>query len=283
MAKTDATGLPMFDRYRAVSNAKRITAAAVPMTALEEKKEVAAIARDFESSAKMFSSYKNALGEPFVGKRNKADSKDWPLARQLGAMKSLRVAADHRLDQAVLTAPAIGFVAASELNATICDYEVVFARSTDAQSRTGFEGAVNNASCDLLLRAKGGVPVAGEVKSAGDSDALSALIQGLTYAMLMSTEPQRTRLAAVYKKMRFASYSDEPRLDVYVLIQRNPRSKERELLLGRAARYAAALVADERVSKYIRRIVCLDFGEDFELGEEQLNAQLVFAFERLAQ
>ncbi|MGK2877837.1 MAG: hypothetical protein ACSLFF_04600 [Solirubrobacterales bacterium] len=272
----------MFDRYRTVSS-KRITPTAVPMTALEEKKDVAAIARDFVSSVKKFSNYRNELGEPFVGDRKVADSKNWPLARQLGAMKNLRVAADHRLDDAILRPPEISGVAPSELNATICDYEVVFARTTDTRSRIGFEGAVNNASCDLLLRAKGGVPVAGEVKSSGDSDALSALIQGLTYAMFMSTKAQRSRLAAVYKQKRFATYADEPRLDVYVLVQRNPRSKERELLLGRAARYGAALVADKRVSKYIRRIVCLDFGEELQLGEEQLETQVVFAFERIAQ
>jgi hypothetical protein len=85
-----------------------------------------------------------------------------------------------------------------ELDATYVDYEVSPTRTTAAQYESGAPCRAKGGIDVLLANARDRLPVVAEAKGATDRNLFLGLIQALTYAVELSTAPQRERLARTY-------------------------------------------------------------------------------------
>jgi hypothetical protein len=85
-----------------------------------------------------------------------------------------------------------------ELDATYVDYEVSPTRTTAAQYESGAPCRAKGGIDVLLANARDRLPVVAEAKGAMDRNLFLGLIQALTYAVELSTAPQRERLARTY-------------------------------------------------------------------------------------
>lgn len=111
---------------------------------------------------------------------------------------------------------------------------------------------------DLLMTdAKDRTPIVGELKVAGDQNALFALIQVLATAAQLSVPAQLARLSAAYPD---AFPSPPKRLDAFVVTRNAPKSGTRPRLAAKARELAYALREQDEISRWVRNIEFVDLG-----------------------
>lgn len=158
---------------------------------------------------------------------------------------------------------------APELGFRFVDYELAPLRQT-AATRGADKAAEPGMRADLLLAGADGVPIVGEVKAATatghDTDAVLALIQGLTVCAQLAAPQQMERLARAYP---FAQFNAAGELDLFVIVvkpARPARSTYQDALYEAARELADALGAQPSVPA--RRIAFIEarFDGRLELG-----------------
>lgn len=112
---------------------------------------------------------------------------------------------------------------------------------------------------DLLLQAKDGTPVIGEVKVAHDKDPFFGLIQALMHTAHLASDHQAERLAAADLSRPFKP-QPQPPFDVYLILEDFDlaRGKYWPQLYERARTLAEAVIASGRLKKWVGQIACLD-------------------------
>ncbi len=138
------------------------------------------------------------------------------------------------------------------------DYEVSPIRTTGSQFEDGTSGKHSGAGgIDALLATRSDrLPVIGELKADTDRNPFLGLIQSLTYAVELSSPPQRSRLAAAYPG-RFAWPEGGPYIDIGLLLIRYPNDPGKAEFLHLVRRLVERLaVPDSAFSKLVRRVVC---------------------------
>ncbi len=139
------------------------------------------------------------------------------------------------------------------------DREVNFRRTSGGSLfEDGSSGQSSGAGgVDLWLRAHdGGLPIVGEVKAAGDTDAFLALVQALTYVCELVTRAQLERVEEHYSEhfpLGHLTNSEGPYADIYLICEGEPK------LIEETHELAGLLLADRKtcLGQKIRRIVCL--------------------------
>lgn len=106
------------------------------------------------------------------------------------------------------------------LDFSFVDFEISPIRTTRSEFETGDPGRRGRGGLDLLLANRDDqLPIVGEVKADTDRNPFLGLIQSLTYAVELSTVPQRDRLARHYPG-RFTLIESGPWVDIYLFLLR---------------------------------------------------------------
>lgn len=140
------------------------------------------------------------------------------------------------------------------------DYEVNPLRTTGSFFENGKSGnSSGTGGVDLLLAQRPDkFPIVGEVKVESDKDPFFALIQALTYAVELTTQPQRQRLNFAYGN-QLKIHSDGPFIDIYVVLVAYPKSKDRMECLRLTNELSQTLLKPSSpVAGLVRRIVCIE-------------------------
>ncbi len=147
---------------------------------------------------------------------------------------------------------------APHLNFSFVDFEISPIRTTRSEFETGASGRGGRGGVDLLLANRDDqLPIVGEVKADTDRNPFLGLIQSLTYAVELSTAPQRDRLARHYPG-RFTLIETGPWVDIYLFLLRYPADDDSQRFLTLTDQIAERIVsADSPVASIVRRIVGL--------------------------
>jgi hypothetical protein len=148
--------------------------------------------------------------------------------------------------------------AGPRLNFSFVDFEISPVRTTRSEFETGDPGRRGRGGLDLLLANRDDqLPIVGEVKADTDRNPFLGLIQSLTYAVELSTVPQRDRLARHYPG-RFTLIESGPWVDIYLFLLRYPTDDDSQRFLTLTDQIAEQIVsADSPVASIVRRIVGL--------------------------
>lgn len=144
------------------------------------------------------------------------------------------------------------------LNFSFVDFEISPIRTKKSEFETGDPGRRGRGGLDLLLANRDDqLPIVGEVKADTDRNPFLGLIQSLTYAVELSTVPQRDRLARHYPG-RFTLLDSGPWVDIYLFLLRYPADDDSQRFLTLTDQIAEQIVsADSPVASIVRRIVGL--------------------------
>lgn len=144
------------------------------------------------------------------------------------------------------------------LDFSFVDFEISPIRTTRSEFETGDPGRRGRGGLDLLLANRDDqLPIVGEVKADTDRNPFLGLIQSLTYAVELSTVPQRDRLARHYPG-RFTLIESGPWVDIYLFLLRYPADDDSQHFLTLTDQIAERIVsADSPVATIVRRIVGL--------------------------
>jgi hypothetical protein len=204
------------------------------------------LAGRFEHSVKTVAQYP-AITEPFYGARSEAWKKEGAETIDSTAAFTALLAEGEVHDAA----------GAPELSFRYIDREVFPLRSREIVS-----GRSARRSIDLLLESRDGFPIVGELKIKADKPTYYALVQALMYAVELSSESQRNRLA---QHCSFKSRGGGELIDVYILGYQAPdRGAYRARSFEASKMIAAKLMKDPRVSSVVRRIAYLEASQDAE-------------------
>jgi hypothetical protein len=236
-------------------------------------KKLTALAEKFRRSVERFAAFTN-LDEPFYPiSPPRKDLPDVMTIADITDTLSLTAFLDRCRSAQVDDDPELGFV--------YVDREIVPARKT---GKAVFENG-DRSTCYrrldwLLTNARDGLPIIAEVKVGTDKNAFSALLQLLMYAAELATPAQQKRLRQHYPK-DFASCdaaedSTRPSLDTYIILSKqNPRSRERQEILKLTSEICHRLLIEDGMTRYIRRISCLEATLD---TSRQLRFKKLFSY-----
>lgn len=219
----------------------------------------ATLAEFFQRSVERFSEYSN-VEEPFYPDR--------PARQELPNPQAIdRISGTLSLTAFLKAAGTARFVENPDLDFVFVDRELVPARTTGNAFFENDERAIRVRRLDwLLANAHDQLPIIAEVKVGNDKDPFYALVQLLMYAAELVTPAQLTRLRRHYPD-RFKlpdspggeTDDQRPVMDLYIIISNyNPRSELRQEILEATSQLAQRLVVEKGVSRYIRKIACLD-------------------------
>ena len=141
----------------------------------------------------------------------------------------------------------------------VVDYDISPFRTTGAMFENGKSGRSSGAGgIDLLLSNRfDKTPIVAEIKADTDVNPFFGLIQGLMYAVELSTPSQRARLVSVYPE-HFGTLSAQTGIDIYLFLLRYSQDEVSQEFLKLTNRVAASLLAEcSPVSRIVRRIVAL--------------------------
>jgi hypothetical protein len=174
----------------------------------------------------------------------------------------------------------------SDLGLSYVDREIIAAR-TAATPPTQFLQRVALVRHDLLMRSlDGDLPVLGEIKMPADKDAYYALIQLLAAASQLVTPDQHQRLRKQEPDAGFVGATDEPRVDLaLVIVDPNrcgqpvePTKTEQPYqpkFDAIAPRIARLILEQDGIGDYVRRIFRVDVRLD---DDGQLHGEVSWAF-----
>lgn len=230
----------------------------------------------FHRSVERFGEYTN-IEEPFYPER--PPRKDLPDATKIDS-----IGGDLCLTAFLKIGGTAEVVDSPELSFRFVDRQIVPARTTGNVVYENDERSIRGCRLDwLLANAHDRLPIIAEVKVGSDKDPFYALIQLLMYAAELVTVSQLARLQRHYPQ-RFTlpvmtgreTGSSDPVLDLYIVLSNyNPRSGVRQEILETTNQLCQRLVAESGISRYIRRIACLDVVLD---KEKQLRFTKVFSY-----
>jgi hypothetical protein len=236
----------------------------------------ATLAEFFQMSVERFSEYSN-VEEPFYP--------DHPPRKELPDPEGIdRIGGTLSLT-AFLKAAGTGRVVENpDLDFVFVDRELVPARTTGNAFFENDEPSIRVRRLDwLLANAHDQLPIIAEVKVGNDKNPFYALVQLLMYAAELVTPAQLTRLRRHYPD-RFklpasaggVTDAQGPVMNLYIVISNyNPRSNLRQEILETTSQLAQRLVVEKGVSRYIRKIACLDVTLE---KDKQLRFTKVFAY-----
>lgn len=146
------------------------------------------------------------------------------------------------------------------LDVAYLDRELVATRTTKTARQPDVLLPEHELRLDLLLSARDGTPVIGEIKVGRDRDQFYALIQALACVALLASDSQYGRLRAHYSRhvANFAS-SSEPRFDIYIVYRaREGGDTFLKHLDGLAREIAPKLLEQEPIADVVRRVACVE-------------------------
>lgn len=144
-------------------------------------------------------------------------------------------------------------IGAPELNFHALDYQVNPLRTPKAIYEDGVSGRRSGqGGIDLLLYRGEGIPVIGEIKAATDVDLFTALVQALVYAVELSSNAQRTRLARACSANGHPPLKANCGLDIFLIYEE--ASNGRDLLKTFAWRVVQSILKDHECSTIVSRI-----------------------------
>lgn len=214
------------------------------------------LAEKFQRSVERFSRYSN-IDEPYYPDSSaRKELPDPERIDTIGGTLSLTAFLKSAASAQVIDNPDLGF--------HFVDRELVPARTTGNAVFENDEPSRRVRRLDwLLANAKDRLPIIAEVKVGNDKNTFYALMQVLMYAAELATPNQLTRLQQHYPD-RFAIPASDgtahgPVLDAYIVLSNyNSRSGIRQEILETTNQLCQRLVGEKAISKYIRRIACLD-------------------------
>lgn len=214
------------------------------------------LAEKFKKSVEHFSRYSN-IEEPFYPDAPaRKDLPDPERIDSIGDTLSMTAFLKSASSAHVLDNPGLDF--------SFVDREVVPARTTGNAVFENDQPSRHVRRLDwLLANAQDRLPIIAEVKVGDDKNPFYALIQLLMYAAELATSNQLNRLQRHYPK-RFAfpalnGSAHSPVMDIYIVLSNyNARSGIRQEILEMTNQLCQRLVGEEAISKYIRRIACLN-------------------------
>jgi hypothetical protein len=236
----------------------------------------ATLAELFQRSVERFTEYSN-VEEPFYP--------DHPPRKELPDPQGIdRIGGTTSLTSFLKAAGTAQVVENPDLDFVFVDRELVPARTTGNALFENGDPSIRVRRLDwLLANAHDQLPVIAEVKVGNDKDPFYALVQLLMYAAELVTPAQLTRLRRHYPD-RFklpasaggVTDAQGPVMDLYIIISSyNPRSEPRQEILEATSELAQRLVVEEGVSRYIRKIACLDVALE---RDKQLRFTKVFSY-----
>ena len=249
-AKRVIPATPLFLRYRGFKETDEQQRLAQALHFAEHPQE---LAREFAESVEHFGSYDNRQ-EPFYDKRG-ADpispggriGATHHLAFGLGGKRNGRTPGEG--DRLAVSLPeSVVSVPAENLGFEYVEREVTVTRTKLAEWEHGQHGR-SRFSLDLLLSAVDGrVPVAAEVKIAGDRDSWYAFIQALASLACLATPPQYERLRNhLNERGQWPElHGGRPMLDLYLLFVDSPKTgRYRDAITAATAHAAVGLLGEE--------------------------------------
>ena len=236
----------------------------------------ATLAELFQRSVERFSDYSN-VEEPFYP--------DHPPRKDIPDPQTIdRIAGTTSLTSFLKYSGTAQVVDNHDLDFVFVDRELVPARTTGNVLFENGDPSIRVRRLDwLLANAHDQRPVIAEVKVGDDKNPFYALIQLLMYAAELVTPAQLTRLRRHYPdRFKLPASADGvtvaqgPVMDLYIIISNfNPRSELRQEILETTSELAQLLVVEEGVSRYIRKIACLDVTLE---KDKQLRFTKVFSY-----
>lgn len=195
-----------------------------------------------------------------------------PIGTELDATKdvALRLGRSGKW-HAVDRAEGVG-LCAGELDFVYLDRELVMLRTTKPHRQPDFIPPGREMRMDLLLSARDGTAIVGEIKVKRDRDLSYALVQALTCVSLLASENQLERVRRHYRDRASRVLTAEPaRFDIYLLsIPRTGGDTYLKDLDCLAPELAAALLVQPSIAGVVRRIAAIR--TTLELDELQLTA-----------
>lgn len=156
------------------------------------------------------------------------------------------------------------------------DYEVSPIRTTRSEFENGRPATDSGkGGIDVLLANRlDRLPGVGEAKASTDRNPFLGFIQALTYAVELSTVPQRARLDRFYPG-RFAWPESGPFIDITLLLARYPDDAKHAEFLGVIDRITCkVLVPGSPFGTVVRRVACLK-SEMTDPGEASFGVAFV--------
>ena len=239
-------------------------------------------ASEFEQSVETFATYDNA-DEGFYGKRKEPDriaaedhSNTYDLVKEL-MQPGFVVTPNEDGNRTLVSSELLADVPATDLRFRSIDRELVVHRTTHSTWDDGRQ-ARGGVRIDLLM-ASGTpqLPAVGELKIGDDKDPFFALLQALTGAAHLATEPQYRRVVQTYGEAeRLTPPTVPPQLDAYVLHFRpvEADNDERHLCKRAAEAFREQVLTYEPVSRSVRRLAVLELAFD---QEGKVSAAVRFA------
>lgn len=221
-----------------------MTISAAASMSLDPKDLAEQLAAAFEDSVRVLSGLENR-SDGFRAEREDRDDRLPPVGDgvALGGTTSVAAALMRQGDVEVIGEPGLG--------CCYVDRELYPTR----RLAPGHAGRI----MDLLLRnSLDGTPIFAELKTISDKHALAALVQLLRYAVELSTPSQRRRMALHLASSFEGVDLEQVPVDLYLLIQPNERSKERQIIIDRTEQVSVMLMQRPELRAYVRKIVCLD-------------------------
>ncbi len=214
------------------------------------------LAEKFQKSVERFSRYSN-IEEPFYP--GSSARKELPDPAQIDSI-------DGGLSLTAFLKSAASAQVIDNPNLDFCfvERELVPARTTGNAVFENDEPSIRVRRLDwLLANAQDRLPIITELKVGNDKNPFYALMQVLMYAAELATPNQLTRLQRHYPDRFSIPASDGtahgPVLDAYIVLSNyNSRSGIRQEILETTNQLCQRLVGEKAISKYIRRIACLD-------------------------
>ncbi|MFN4260914.1 MAG: hypothetical protein ACK4RK_16590 [Gemmataceae bacterium] len=236
----------------------------------------AVLAELFQRSVERFSEYSN-VEEPFYPDR--------PPRKELPDPQGIdRIGGTLSLTAFLKAAGTARVVDNPDLDFVFVDRELVPARTTGNAFFENDDPSIRVRRLDwLLANAHDQLPGIAEVKVGNDKNPFYALVQLLMYAAELVTPAQLSRLRRHYPD-RFklpdsaggGTDAQGPVMDLYIVISNyNPRSDLRQEILETTSQLAQRLVVEKGVSRYIRKIACLDVTLE---KDKQLRFTKVFEY-----
>jgi hypothetical protein len=144
-----------------------------------------------------------------------------------------------------------------ELDFHFVERELTPGSAVSGTTRTWMIDKKHQLSADaLLINADDRTPIVAEIKVAGDQNAQYGLIQALAAAAQLSTPSQLKRLRTAYRD--YFGPAVPACVDVYVILADRPPRGTRPKLLKRAIEIGDAIVEQDLLSPWIRRICFLE-------------------------
>jgi hypothetical protein len=223
------------------------------------------VADAFSRTRQALAPYANT--EAFYDRRRPAH----PVATELDATKdvALRLGPSGR-SHTVDRADDVG-LRAGELDFVYLDRELVILRTTKPHRQSDFVPPKRKIRMDLMLCARDGAPIVGEIKIKRDRDLSYALVQALTCVSLLASENQLKRVRRHYRDQASRLLTAErAQFDIWLLSM--PRTGGDTFLtdLDRLAPgLAAGLLVQPSIAAVVRRIAAIR--TTLERGTLQLN------------